>query len=58
VRLLERVIHLDDKGVDIEKFGAHVDEVSIVAIDEVDELMIEYYLVGLTLGMKVGSSEN
>ena len=46
---------MDDKDVDIEKFGAHVDEVSIVAIDE---LMIEYYLVGLTLGMKVGSSEN
>ena len=34
-------MHSDDDGVDIDKLGTEVDEVGKVAVDEIDELMVE-----------------
>ena len=48
--LEERSAHSHDGGVDVDKLGAEVDEVGVVAVDEVDELVVERGAVRLELG--------
>ena len=48
--LEERNAHSHDGGVDVDKLGAEVDEVGVVAVDEVDELVVERGAVRLELG--------
>uniref|UniRef100_A0A2N9IGU3 Uncharacterized protein n=1 Tax=Fagus sylvatica TaxID=28930 RepID=A0A2N9IGU3_FAGSY len=46
VEFQEQATHSSDEGVDINKFGVEVDEVGIVAIGEVDGLVVEGDLGG------------
>ena len=46
----ERSAHSHDGGVDVDELGAEVDEVGVVAVDEVDELVVERSAVRLELG--------
>ena len=43
---------MDDIIVDLVKFGVELDEVGIVAVDEVNELVIKSTSMGLELGSK------
>lgn len=46
----ERGPHSDDDGVDVDELGAEVDEIGVVAVDEVDELVVEGGEVAVKLG--------
>uniref|UniRef100_A0A2N9IY54 Uncharacterized protein n=1 Tax=Fagus sylvatica TaxID=28930 RepID=A0A2N9IY54_FAGSY len=50
--LQEQGTHLDDITVDLVEFGAELDEVGIVAVDEVNELVVKSTSMGLELGSK------
>ena len=50
--LQEQGTHLDDIIVDLVKFGVELDEVGIVAVDEVNELVVKSTSMGLELGSK------
>ncbi len=43
---------MDDITVDLVEFGAELDEVGIVAVDEVNELVVKSTSMGLELGSK------
>lgn len=48
--LNQRSSHPDDSGIDIDELGAQVNEVIVIAVDEVNEFVIEGGEVGLELG--------
>ena len=41
---------MHNRGIDVDELGAEVDEVGVVAVDEVDELVVECGAMRLKLG--------